>query len=93
MLLCAQMLENQAGVIRYAALLLKEDKYQDEILMPLICELRQPETGVSAEEVFKLLETLYNMEDPQERLFLLRRVKETNDIDLFYLIANYDKDQ
>jgi hypothetical protein len=76
MLKVAQRLEDKEKVIRCATLLLKEDKYQDGILVPFLRDLKSAGADVSDDEIFKVLERLYDLSQLKDKLFVLRCAKD-----------------
>jgi glycosyltransferase involved in cell wall biosynthesis len=76
MLLTAKALGDKVNMVRYAALLLKEDRYQQGILVPFLRDLKGTGTDASDEDIFLLLEKLYDFSHIKDKLFLLRCAKE-----------------
>jgi tetratricopeptide (TPR) repeat protein len=77
MLKTAQQLEDKENVVRCATLLLREDKYQDGILVPFLRDLKASGTGASDDvEIFKVLERLYDLNRLKDKLFVLRCAKD-----------------
>jgi tetratricopeptide (TPR) repeat protein len=76
MLKVAQRLEDKEKVIRCATLLLKEDKYQDGILVPFLRDLKSAGPDVSDDEIFKVVERLYDLTQLKDKLFVLRCAKD-----------------
>jgi hypothetical protein len=77
MLKTAQQLEDKENVIRCATLLLREDKYQDGILVPFLRDLKASGTGASDDDaIFKVLERLYDLNRLKDKLFVLRCAKD-----------------
>jgi glycosyltransferase involved in cell wall biosynthesis len=77
MLKTAQRMEDKEKVVRCATLLLKEDKYQDGILVPFLRDLKVSGTDVSDDDaIFKVLERLYDLSQLKDKLFVLRCAKD-----------------
>jgi tetratricopeptide (TPR) repeat protein len=76
MLKIAQRLDDKEKVIRCATLLLKEDKFQDGILVPFLRDLKASGTDVSDDELFKVVNQLYDLKQLKDKLFVLRCAKD-----------------
>jgi glycosyltransferase involved in cell wall biosynthesis len=76
MLKAAQRLNDKEKVIRCATLLLKEDKYQEGILIPFLRDLKGAGPDVPDDEIFQVLARLYDMSRLKDKLFLLRCAKD-----------------
>jgi tetratricopeptide (TPR) repeat protein len=76
MLKTAERMGDKEKVIRCATLLLKEDKYQDGILVPFLRDLKSSGTGVADGELFKILDKLYDLKQLKDKLFVLRCAKD-----------------
>jgi glycosyltransferase involved in cell wall biosynthesis len=82
---CAQKLDDMPRVIRYATLMLKEDKYQKGIIRPYMHTLIS--TGSSVPELIELLSRLYKIapdlpktqEGLKDKLFLIAAAKDIAD--------------
>jgi len=70
LLLSAQGLDDTDNIVKYATLILKEDKTRQELLSPLIAKLL--EQGASPEELLSLLSGVYTISDPNDLLIIAR---------------------
>jgi hypothetical protein len=93
MLKTAQKQEDKGKVIRCATLLLKEDRYQEGILIPFLRDLKSAgtEEGTKAaegadERIFRILERLYDMNRLKDKLFLLRCAKDAGNAGLSVML-------
>jgi glycosyltransferase involved in cell wall biosynthesis len=86
MLKTAQKLGDQEKIIRCATLLLKEDKYQDGILTPFLRDLKSSGRNASDEEIFKILERLYDLKQLKDKLFMLRCAKDAGNAELSVML-------
>jgi glycosyltransferase involved in cell wall biosynthesis len=86
MLKTAQRLGDQEKIIRCATLLLKEDKYQDGILTPFLRDLKSAGADVADDEIFKILERLYDMKQLKDKLFMLRCAKDAGNAGLSVML-------
>ena len=82
MVLTAEELGNLAEVIRCATLVLKEDKYQPLILAPYIQAFNRPGYQTSAEDIFQLLNKLYNFEETKDKVAVMRAAKDAGNMEL-----------
>ena len=80
MAMAAQGLENVEGIIRYATMVLKEDKNNEGVLKPYIWTLLKH--GTSEDELLGLLEKLYDMDNPKDLIFISRAAKDCGAIPL-----------
>jgi hypothetical protein len=86
MLKVAERLGDKEKVVRCATLLLKEDKYQDGILIPFLKDLKLAGADVPDEEIFKVLEQLYDMKQLKDKLFTLRCAKDAGNAGLSVML-------
>jgi len=82
MVLVAEELGNLQDIIRCATLVLKEDKYQHMMLAPYIQAFNRPGYKTSAEDIFELLERLYDFNNLKDKLTVLQAAKTSANLDL-----------
>jgi len=85
MLYASQGLDDTAGAIKYATMVLMEDKTNKEILSPYIATLLNH--GTSEDEVIELFGKMYDMGDPNDLLVIARAAKDCGAIDFARRIA------
>jgi len=74
LLLAAQGLGNVNESIKYAALYLKTNKYEPDILSPYIFALQN--RGTAGDELLILLGSIYNLGNPNDLMFIARAAKD-----------------
>ena len=82
MVLVAEELENVPEIIRYATLVLKEDKYQHLILAPYIQAFNRTGYKTSADEIFSLLDKLYDFNNTKDKITVMRAAKNAENMEL-----------
>ena len=85
----AQELGNISGTIRYASMVLAEDKSQTTVLQPYIATLLK--NGASEDDVISLLEKLYDFSNPKDILLIARAAKDCGAIDFARRLAEMIK--
>ena len=85
MLYAAQGLGDTVGIIKYATMVLMEDKANQEVLSPYIATLLNH--GTAEDEVVGLLGKMYDMGDPNDLLAIARAAKDCGAIDFARRIA------
>lgn len=93
MLITAEALKDKVNVIRYATLLLKEDKYQKGVLTPYLKALKE-DVNTSDEDIFTLLGKLYDLNNTKDKMTILRSAKDAENTFLFNKIYScFTKDE
>jgi len=85
MLYASQGLGDTVGIIKYATMVLMEDKTNQEILSPYIATLLN--NGTPEDEVIGLFGKMYDMSDPNDLLVIARAAKDCGAIDFARRIA------
>ena len=76
-------------VIRCATLILKEDKYQPEILTPYIQAFNREGYSATADEIFGLLERLYDFNNTKDKIMVMRASNKAGNMQLVSKILPY----
>jgi len=79
MIHAAQELGDAGGTVKYATMVLMEDKTQQNILSPYIATLLSH--GTTEEEAFGLLGKIYDLNDANDLLMIARAAKDCNALD------------
>ena len=79
MVYAAQGIGDTAGSVKYATMVLVEDKARVEMLGPLIATLI--DHGSSDDDVIALLGKIYNMSDPGDVMLIARAAKDSGALD------------
>ena len=88
MVLVAEELGEVDEIIRCATLLLKEDKYQHEMLAPYIAAFNRTGYSTSAGEIFALLGKLYDFNNTRDKLTVMNAAKKALNVELVQIILN-----
>ena len=82
MVLAAEELGDTREVIRCATLVLKEDKYQPLMLAPYIQAFKRPGFETSDEEIFSLLEKLYDFSNTKDKITVMKAAKNAGNMNI-----------
>ena len=88
MVLIAEELGNVEEIIRCATLLLKEDKYQHEMLAPYIAAFNREGYKTPADEIFALLGKLYDFNNTRDKLTVMNAAKKAINDELVQIILD-----
>ena len=89
--ICAYHLNDMIGIVRYATLTLKQDRQKEDILLILMQSFLR--AGVSARNLFELLQNIYQFNTLKDKLFVLKHVKITGNQELYHLTYNTFSDK
>jgi len=87
MVFAAEALGDVAGTIKYATMVLMEDKTITDILGPFIATLLKH--GTSEDDVVALLKRIYNFNDAKDMILIARAAKDRGAIDFSRKIAGF----
>jgi len=82
MVLTAEHLGNMSEVIRCATLVLKEDKYQPGMLAPYIQAFKRPGYETSDDEIYKLLNKLYDFKSMKDKITVMRAANDAGNMEI-----------
>lgn len=83
-------LKNKQQFVRYAVLSLRADRYQQEVLVPLLRELKNDmKPGDSMETIWKFLGGLYQLEGLRDKLHILRAAKQSGFLMLQWYVREH----
>ena len=85
MVLLADESGDVESVVKYATMVLMENKTQQDILSPYIATMFR--SGNTEEDITAILAKIYNMSDPQDVLFVAHAAKKCGAIDLARTMA------
>jgi len=85
MVTAANGLGDVAGIVKYATMVLMDEKALPEILKPYIVTLLENDT--TEDEVVSLLSRIYDLSDPKDIVFIARAAKDCGAIDLARRVA------
>ena len=88
MTLTAEELGKMDEIIRYATLVLKEDKYQHMMIAPYIAAFNRPGFMTPASEIFALLSQLYDFNNTKDKLTVMQAAKNAGNVELVQIILN-----
>ena len=88
MVLTAEELDNITEIIRCATLVLKEDKYQHEMLAPYIAAFNRAGYKTPAGEIFALLGKIYDFNDTRDKLTVMNAAKKALNVELVQIILD-----
>ena len=82
MVLIADALDKTTEVIRCATLVLKDSKYEHDLLAPYIAAFNKPGFITSTDELFKLLSRLYDFSNTRDKLTVMLAAKAARNTEL-----------
>jgi hypothetical protein len=86
--IAAHGIGNMPGVVKYATLSLKEEKYVVPVLRLLLIILADPRSSATTDETFELLSKIYDFREVKDKMFVAKCAQELEQTELAYLVVH-----